>query len=367
MSDSLETPWSDNPNAPKIPYWLYFGEKVYFAGSLIGAILYGIVIVLFFQCMSALLDPVNRARGGVKWGLVAHTVAMFSFVTIYISMTLHIQSISFIDNREFSGTSDDGAKPPGPLGYQWLIYSMPVATVPTSMIVLNNWLTDGLLLYRCCVVHAMNYWVMAFPCLMYLASIGTGILFTYQATRPGNIVLILDNVVHFGAPYFSVSFALNTLLTIMIVTRLILHRKNIRKVMGATPNVGEFYTTAVAIIVESSALNGICFLLYVGPWAAKSSVQYIFLQILAHTQVIAPFLITLRVANRRAPTNDTTFSGSAGPIQFNSRGKRASRGGTFPSVYSTSSTDGAELGVRVETVIDLHRDKTSGSEGTLET
>jgi hypothetical protein len=113
----------------------------------------------------------------------------------------------------------------------------------------------------------------------------TGILFSYQATRPGNVVRTLDNIVHFGAPYFSVSFALNTLLTTMIVTRLILHRKNIREVMGATPNVGKFYTTAVAIIVESSALNGICFLLYVGPWAAKSPVQYIFLQILAHTQV----------------------------------------------------------------------------------
>jgi hypothetical protein len=95
--------------------------------------------------MSALLEPVNRARGGVKWGLVAHTIAMFSFVTIYTTMTLNIQSISFINNREFPGTSDDRARPPGPLGYQWLIYSTPVATVPTSMIVLNNWLTDGLL------------------------------------------------------------------------------------------------------------------------------------------------------------------------------------------------------------------------------
>ena len=41
MSNSTTTPWSDNPNAPKIPYALYLGEKAYFAGFLIGAIFYG--------------------------------------------------------------------------------------------------------------------------------------------------------------------------------------------------------------------------------------------------------------------------------------------------------------------------------------
>ena len=43
MSDSLIIPWSDNPNAPKIPYVLYYVEKVYFAGFVIGAIFYGTV------------------------------------------------------------------------------------------------------------------------------------------------------------------------------------------------------------------------------------------------------------------------------------------------------------------------------------
>ena len=33
--------WSDNPNAPKIPYILYFNEKANFAGSLVTSILYG--------------------------------------------------------------------------------------------------------------------------------------------------------------------------------------------------------------------------------------------------------------------------------------------------------------------------------------
>jgi len=41
MSDTQQKPWSDNPNAPKIPYDLYFAEKAYLAGNLIAAVLYG--------------------------------------------------------------------------------------------------------------------------------------------------------------------------------------------------------------------------------------------------------------------------------------------------------------------------------------
>ena len=36
-----DKPWSDNPNAPKLPYHLYFDEKAGFAGYFVGLILYG--------------------------------------------------------------------------------------------------------------------------------------------------------------------------------------------------------------------------------------------------------------------------------------------------------------------------------------
>ena len=41
MSDAQPKSWSDNPNAPKIPYDLYFAEKASLAGTLIAAVLYG--------------------------------------------------------------------------------------------------------------------------------------------------------------------------------------------------------------------------------------------------------------------------------------------------------------------------------------
>ena len=98
MSESSQKPWSDNPNAPQIPYDLYVWEKAVFAEGFIGAILYGlptymsvvlflltlfvrpivlgIIIMMFFQCIAALFDPANRRREGTKWALVIYTILL---------------------------------------------------------------------------------------------------------------------------------------------------------------------------------------------------------------------------------------------------------------------------------------------------
>ena len=215
--------------------------------------------------------------------------------------------------------------------------------------------------------------------------IATGILFIYQTTRADSAIEALDAAVHFGAPYFSIGFALNILLTLMIITRLVLHRKNIRNIMGTTASTAGLYKTAITIIVESYALFAVSFLMYIGPWATKSPLQYIFLQILVQTQVrillthrglgtrlsnlcvhqvIAPFLITLRVANQRSSRRDTTVSGNVGSIRFSSQGKPVVGGGT---AHRMNLMDAGEFGVGVATTIDLHRDRTvSGFEGSFE-
>ena len=103
----------------------------------------GVIIVLFLRCMSALLNTVNRRNGGINWGLVAHTVAMFSLMTVNGSVSLAVQPISYIDNRGYPG---DRAVPPGPLGYQTgPLDSSPTSAVSTVMFLLNMWLADGLL------------------------------------------------------------------------------------------------------------------------------------------------------------------------------------------------------------------------------
>jgi len=102
-----------------------------------------VVITLFFQCIAALLNPIYRRGEGIKWWFVSHTVAMFSCVTMYTAMNLHIQSISFIDNRET--VPDPTLAISGPLDYQFNIRGMALGLIPNVMFNLNNWLADGLL------------------------------------------------------------------------------------------------------------------------------------------------------------------------------------------------------------------------------
>ena len=167
MSDAWqEKPWSDNPNAPNIPDYLYTREKSQFAGILIASILYGmcntplpaypspraefvwlvpgIVIVLFFQCMTGLFDPANRRRDDIKWGLVSYTVVVFSFATVFTGSALNLGSLSFIDNREYPGSVARNIAP-GPLGYQVIVFQEGISVIPSLSFLLGYWLADGLL------------------------------------------------------------------------------------------------------------------------------------------------------------------------------------------------------------------------------
>ena len=92
--------------------------------------------------MAALLNPAHRRGQPVKWGLVSYTVVMFSVVTVLTAINTHIQSIGYVDNREFPGV--EGLSP-GPLGYQLFVIPEALTISPNVMFFLNGWLADGFL------------------------------------------------------------------------------------------------------------------------------------------------------------------------------------------------------------------------------
>ena len=71
----------------------------------------------------------------------------------------------------------------------------------------------------------------------------------------------------------------------MIVTRLILHRRNIRKAIGASGGAGGLYTAVVTMLIESYALYAATFLTYVVPWSSNSYVASSVSTLLASVQV----------------------------------------------------------------------------------
>ena len=103
----------------------------------------GVVVVVTFKCIAALLNPAYRRGEGIKWGLVCYTAAISSLVTVLTGMYFNIQSICYINNRDFPGA--EGTVPPGPLGYIWIISASPLEVIPNVAFALCNWLADGFL------------------------------------------------------------------------------------------------------------------------------------------------------------------------------------------------------------------------------
>ena len=210
----------------------------------------------------------------------------------------------------------------------------------------------------------MNRWAMAFPCLMYLASVGAcsslpraggdtltnttdvalGITYIYLASIPiFRASVIATNI---ATSYYSICLALNITLTLMIVVRLVVHIKDIRKTIGASDGPGArlhtVASTVATMVVESYALYAIILLSWVVSWALESWVVTIFSGAVGSVQVrdiftfrspctitspsdhgciqvIAPYLIILRVAKRRALTSQSVPR-AVGSIYFKSQG-----------------------------------------------
>ena len=213
----------------------------------------GVLTVVFFQCMAALLDPAHRRGEDIKWWLVSHTMAMFSFVTVYTAMSLHIQSISFIDHAGQVGYSE-------PLEFQLHLRESARGLIPNVMFNLNNWLADGLL-----------------------------------------VSVYFPVIPQFGIPYLSLSVSLNVLLTLMIVIRLVLYGRNVRAATGSRAGISGLYKVISTMLIESCALFTMSSLAVVAPlvpvrvenvrnlttYYSRSYVVDIFFPILAEIQVRA--------------------------------------------------------------------------------
>lgn len=344
MSHPSLPPSSNNRYAPDITYYLYLTEKGNFSGIFVGAILYGITIVLFLRCMSSLL---HRKREDINWGIVAHAAAMFTLTTISFAMQAYIQYISFICNRNFPPFIDGV---PGPYGYMLSIFVNPIYFTSYLTLILNNWLSNGLLLYRCWAVYAKSHKAVALPCLLLIGSFVSGTLFAYRTVHSDTIGT--DNVytLDVEALFLSLSVALPLLLTFMISTRLILHRRNLQKSMGGGASVGGLYKAIVTIFVESYSIDIIFVIIFVGTWGAQNGMWFVSLPVITQTQVIAPLLVALRIAKRGALMNNNTIpSTNIGSSHYRSQGTQARSGETLTYGYRTTFMDPSELGIGVET------------------
>jgi hypothetical protein len=162
-----------------------------------------------------------------------------------------------------------------------------------------------------------------------------GIMYVYEASQPGlrdpaSMSLMLA--------CFATTLSLNLLLTLMIVIRLILHSRSIRKALGslAGPGASGLYEAIVTVLVESSAVYTVSFLLVVVSWGVNNSIENTFLLVLPNIQVrgvfVFPDLRNLNTLWRRIgyrPVPDHPTSRQAESIDERNYGLRDHRFGSF--------------------------------------
>ena len=176
------------------------------------------------------------------------------------------------------------------------------------------------------------------------------------AVKTGNGYIPFD----INTSYLSISLFLNVLLTLMIVTRLVLHSRQLQSAMGITARAGRLYKALVTLLVESCALYAITFLLLLVSviadnqiwrtfWSILNTVQVglassfhvvrpVWLSNRRAKQVLAPLLIIHRVANQRAFTHETAPEGISS-IQFLDQRESAGGSHTFLDASATGSME----------------------------
>ncbi|ESK86665.1 hypothetical protein Moror_9691 [Moniliophthora roreri MCA 2997] len=204
---------------------------------------------------------------------------------------------SLIDGREIPG---------GPNAFETVMFFLPVEMLANVTMVITSWLCDIINVWRCFVIYRgcrVSAWVVNLILIMlYLSSIASGILFLKQLATVSQSSGELIGI-NYSPPYYIVTLASNIIVTVLIVLRLLIYRHRITRAMGSSH--GSYYTSIVAMIVESALIYSSFALAFMVPFAISSPVAQLFLQVwLSPIQGVSTILIIFRVAQGKSWSHD---------------------------------------------------------------
>jgi len=191
------------------------------------------------------------------------------------------------------------------------MFYIPINDANAVVYVLSTWLSDVLVVWRFKVIYHTSQvplWiVMSFPCLMLAGSAVMGMIFLVHFSTLSPYV---KTMTHFAMPFLGLSLALNIILTIAIVLRLLTFRNRIVSIMG--PEYGTRYTSISAMVIESAALYSVVSIVYIVLFGIGNAVAQVFAQSLIQLQIVATLLIVFRVAQGKGWTQDISIHATSG-------------------------------------------------------
>ncbi|KZV68916.1 hypothetical protein PENSPDRAFT_502472 [Peniophora sp. CONT] len=284
--------------APREPVSVLQIERGIFIGTLLAWGAWGVLLSVTIQCVTALWRNIRHGKRRHRL-LLVYVVLMTSLATVGVSLGAKWQQTFFIDNRMYPG---------GPMAYYAKYSANPLTAASRFCAFMMNWMADGLLIYRLYVIYQGALLFVTVPILTFLASFAMSIVELDAITRPESSIFLSTNV-NLGLIYWSLSIAVNIIVTVLIVARIFFVQRAIAQALGVDSRKSDrMYTDVSAMLIESAALYTIPGVIFLAGYSLQIPLQFT-VEPLECIQGIAPLLIILRVANGTAYTA-TTVSGT---------------------------------------------------------
>ncbi|RPD54584.1 hypothetical protein L226DRAFT_616431 [Lentinus tigrinus ALCF2SS1-7] len=305
-------------------------QNAYYLAINFNAILYGTELALYGLTMQSLFQ--NRK----KWTrteqfYMSFSTATLCLITIYMSTEAVFGQEMWIVHADFP----DG----GPAG--WFLENVNVwyQTLGTAASVVLNLLADALLIYRVYVVWT-DIRVIAFPCLLYLATLALGILELYLSGKP-NSDFFVGKAMQLGTAYWASTISLNVISTCIICGRLMYLGRAIeaaRNVKGRG-KAAVRYTGTLEKIIESALPYSMAGIAYLVSFGLGSDLAIMFCAFYVMFSCISPQLIIMRIVTGTAWTRDRTAE-TVSALEFQNLEGRGERSATAVVSDAASTVDG---------------------------
>ncbi|KAI0358235.1 hypothetical protein OH77DRAFT_1398039 [Trametes cingulata] len=265
-------------------------QNALYIGINITCILYGIQLILYFMTVRALLRQTRKSTRSDIF-LVLFSTALLLLNTISVSTNSVFGQEMWVVNQDYPGGADAYLEAFATVWYQ---------TLGTAAGLVMQALASGLLVYRCWVVWD-DLRVAVVLSILWLGTFALASLRVYASAIENFFTGPLSEKL--GKATTSCLIGLNTILTTLICARLYYFSRFYGKELG--PDVGQKYTSAAAIIVESALPFTVASIVYLIAFAIGSQTSIVFLCISSMLTAISPSMIIIRVLAGRAWTRNT--------------------------------------------------------------
>ncbi|KAI6169587.1 hypothetical protein EDD17DRAFT_18068 [Pisolithus thermaeus] len=320
---------------PNTNLWL---ERSRLDGMMLGAVSYGILLLLTFQAVGAILSRHRNGNGVLyrPW-LLAYVVVTFVLATIGFAANLKYTEMIWIDLRDAPGgpvalIEDELSYWINVMALTWYVYENHGATICTLIDTFSyfvmEWFMQALLLHRCIVVWNGNRYITIFMTSLFLTMIGT-----YQAIPAKEVYskancapqALSISVLAGGSgavfynlntqlAYLCIEVGMTVAYTLLVSWRLLNFRREVGGLVGSE-HLGT-YGAAVTMVVESAAMYSVLGIIFIISYALHSNISNLVLLSISHVQAISQLIIIIRVVQGRAVGTHTDPETGTNSIVF---------------------------------------------------